>query len=138
MHMIVLWTLVGAPLAMLGLSSPEVAERSCVFVIHPQITSETLKGREGQVVFPDRPTEYPCSFQKSKTGTAVAFTNQNGSRFVVRLAPNNEGTWSAAKDADSVSGRAVAPFRDWPPQPSRLSCSSVTTRSTLSLLLLMR
>lgn len=112
MHMIVFSTLVGAPLAMLGLSSPEVAQRSCVFVVHPQITSETFKGREGQIVFPDRPTEYPCNFQKSKTGTVVSFTNQNGWRFVVRLAPDNEGTWSAARDADSVSGRAVAPFKD--------------------------
>jgi len=112
MHMIVLSTLVGAPLAMLGLSSPEVAQRSCVFVIHPQITSETLKGREGRIVFPDRPTEYLCSFQKGRTGTVVSFTNQNGWRFVVGLARDNEGTWSAARDADSVSGRAVAPFKD--------------------------
>ena len=113
MHMIVFSTLVGAPLAMLGLSSPEVAQRSCIFIIHPQITSATYKGREGQIVLPDRPTEYPCRFQKSKSGTAITFTNQNGWRFVVRLARNNEGTWSAAKeDADSVSGRAVAPFGD--------------------------
>jgi hypothetical protein len=113
MHMIVFSTLVGAPLAMLGLSSPEVPQRSCVFVVHPQITSETFKGKEGQIVFPDRPTEYPCSYAKTKAGTIVAFTNQNGWRFVVRLARDNEGTWSAARDADSVSGRAVAPFGDW-------------------------
>ena len=112
MHMIVFSTLVGAPLAMLGLSSPEVPQRSCVFVVHPQITSETFRGKEGQIVFPDRPTEYPCSYTKTKAGTVVAFTNQNGWRFVVRLARDNEGTWSAAKDADSVSGRAVAPFGD--------------------------
>jgi len=112
MHMIVFSTLVGAPLAMLGLSSPEVPQRSCIFIIHPQITGEIYKGREGQIVFPDRPTEYPCSFQKSKAGTTISFTNQNGWRFVVRLARDNAGTWSAARDADSVSGRAVAPFRD--------------------------
>jgi hypothetical protein len=110
MHMIVFSTLVGAPLAMLGLSSPEVAQRSCIFIIHPQITSETYKSREGQILFPDRPAEYPCSFQKSKTGTTISFTNQNGWRFVVRLARDNAGTWSAARDADSVTGRAVAPF----------------------------
>jgi hypothetical protein len=112
MHMIVFSTLVGAPLAMLGLSSPETAQRSCIFVIHPQITSETFKGKEGQIVFPDRPTEYPCSYQHGKTGTVVAFTNQNGWRFVVHLARNNEGTWSASKEANAVSGRAVAPFGD--------------------------
>jgi hypothetical protein len=78
MHMIVFSTLVGAPLAMLGLSSPEVAQRSCVFVIHPQITSETFKGREGQIVFPDRPTEYPCGFQKGKTGTVVTSPTRTG------------------------------------------------------------
>jgi hypothetical protein len=42
----------------------------------------------------------------------VSFTNQNGWRFVVRLKRDNEGTWSAAKDSDSISGRAVAPFGD--------------------------
>jgi hypothetical protein len=112
MHMIVFSTLVGAPLAMLGLSSPETAQRSCVFVIHPQITSAIYKGKEGQIVFPDRPTEYPCSYQHDKTGTVVSFTNQNGWRFAVRLKRDNEGTWSAAKDSDSISGRAVAPFGD--------------------------
>src|SRR2546423_4911235 len=77
MHMIVFSTLVGAPLAMLGLSSPETPQRSCVFVVHPQLTSATLNSREGQVVLPDRPTEYPCSYQTGKTGTVIAFTNQN-------------------------------------------------------------
>ena len=112
MNMIVFSTLVGAPLAMLGLSTPVGPQRGCVFVVHPQITSATLKSKEGQVVFPDRPTEYPCSYTRDKTGTVVGFTNQTGWRFVVRLARNSEGTWSASKDAESVSGRAVAPFGD--------------------------
>ena len=112
MHMIVFSTLVGAPLAMLGLSNPVAPQRDCIFVIHPQIQTATFESKEGKIIFPDKPTEYPCSYARSKTGTEIAFTNQNGWRFVVRLSRNNEGTWSASKDADSVSGRAVAPFGD--------------------------
>ena len=112
MHVIVFSTLVGAPLAMLGLSSPEAPKRSCVFVIHPQIASATLKSKEGQIVFPDRPTEYPCTYQHDRAGTVVAFTNQNGWRFTVRLTRTNVGTWSASKESDAVSGLAVAPFGD--------------------------
>jgi len=57
MDFIVLSTALGAPLAMLGLSSPVAPERHCIFMVHPQITTEIFKSREGQIVFPDRPTE---------------------------------------------------------------------------------
>ena len=112
MNFIVFSTLAGAPLAMLGLSTPVAPHRDCIFMIHPLITSATFKSREGLVVFPDRPTEYPCSYMKSKSGTVIAFTNQTGWRFVVQVARNNEGTWSASKDAEVISGQAVAPFGD--------------------------
>ena len=112
MNMIVLTTLAGAPLAMLGLSTPVTPQRHCIFMLHPQINTETFRSREGQVVFPDRPTEYPCSYAKSRSGTVVAFKNQNGWRFVVRIAADDEGTWSASKDAETISGHAVAPFGD--------------------------
>jgi hypothetical protein len=112
MNMIVFSTLAGAPLAILGLSTPVAPHRDCIFMLHPQITSAIYKGKEGQIVFPDRPTEYPCSYTKSKAGTIIAFTNQNGWRFEVRIARNNEGTWSANKDTDTISGQALAPFGD--------------------------
>jgi hypothetical protein len=109
MYFIVLSTMLGAPLAMLGLSSPVAPQRSCVFMIHPQITPEVFKSREGQIVFPDRPTEYPCSDVKDRGATVIRFDNQIGWRFVVRMG-KHEGAWTAKKDAETVSGRAVAPF----------------------------
>jgi len=112
MNMIVFSTLAGAPLAMLGLSTPVTSHRDCIFVVHPQVKTETLKGREVQVVFPDRPTEYPCSYAKGKSGTTIEFNNQNGWRFVVRMDAHDQGTWSASKDAESIRGLAVAPFGD--------------------------
>ncbi len=112
MNMIVFSTLAGAPLAMLGLSTPVTSHRDCIFMVHPQIKVETFKGREGQVVLPDRPTEYSCSYAKTKNGTTIEFKNQNGWRFVVRIGARDEGTWSASKDAESIHGVAVAPFRD--------------------------
>jgi len=110
MYFIVLSTMLGAPLAMLGLSSPVAPQRSCVFMIHPQITPEVFKSREGQIVFPDRPTEYPCSYVKDHGATVIRFDNQVGWRFVVRIGKGDAGTWTASKDAETVSGRAVAPF----------------------------
>jgi len=112
MNFIVFSTLLGAPLAMLGLSSPVAPQRDCIFVIHPQITAETFKSREGQIVFPDRPTEYPCSYVKDSNATVIRFENQIGWRFVVRIGKDDEGTWSASKGAETVSGEAVAPFGD--------------------------
>jgi len=112
MNMIVFSTLAGAPLAILGLSSPQTPQRDCLFTIHPQINVETFRSKEGQVIFPDRPTEYPCSYAKAKSGTVVEFQNQNGWRFVVRIAADNAGTWSASKDTETISGHAIAPFGD--------------------------
>jgi hypothetical protein len=112
MNFIVLSTALGAPLAMLGLSSPVAPERHCVFMLHPQITADVFKGREGQIVFPDRPTEYPCRYDKNRNGTVIEFKNQNDWRFVVRIGADDEGTWSASKEAETVGGRAVAPFGD--------------------------
>jgi len=112
MNFIVFSTMLGAPLAMLGLSTPVAPQRHCVFVIHPQITSEVFKSREGQIVFPDRPTEYACSYLKDGKTTVIRFENQTGWRFVVRIGKNDEGTWAASKDAEMVSGRTVAPFGD--------------------------
>jgi len=112
MNMIVFNTLAGAPLAMLALSTPVQPQRDCVFVRHPQITSETFTSKEGQVVLPDRPTEYPCAYQQSRTGTDITFTNQNGWRFVVRIPRHDAGSWLATKDADTVSGSAFAPYDD--------------------------
>ncbi|HEY2135985.1 MAG TPA: hypothetical protein VGH49_08860 [Xanthobacteraceae bacterium] len=110
MYFIVFSTMVGAPLAMLGLSTPVAPQRQCVFVLHPEVTAETAKGREAQIVFPDRPTEYPCSYAKDRHATKVQFENQNGWRFVIRIDKNDEGTWSASRQGETVSGQALAPF----------------------------
>ena len=72
----------------------------------------SFESKEGKIVFPDRPTEYPCSYAQKKDGTAIAFTNQNGWRFVIRVPRHDEGSWSASKDADTVSGHAIALFGD--------------------------
>ena len=86
MNMIVLMTAASAPLAMLGLSTPDGPQRSCVFMLHPQITPAVFESNEGKIVFPDRATEYPCSYSKRRGGTTISFTNQNGWRFSVRIA----------------------------------------------------
>ena len=112
MNMIVLMTAAGAPLAMLGLSTPAAPQRDCIFVIHPQITSAVFQGKEGKIVFPDRTTEYPCSYSKRRDATSITFTNQNGWRFSVKIGKGDEGTWTASKDQETVSGRAFSPFGD--------------------------
>ena len=112
MNMIVLMTAAGAPLAMLGLSTPVVPQRNCIFIVHPQVTSAVFESKEGKIVFPDKPTEYPCSYAKTKGGTDIAFTNQNGWRFQVRIGRGDEGTWKASLADDTVSGRAFSPFGD--------------------------
>jgi hypothetical protein len=112
MNFIVLSTAVGAPLAMLGLSSPVAPARQCVFMLHPQITRETFTAREGEIVFPDRMTEYACSYAKEGRATVIRFENQIGWRFMVRIGSDDEGIWSASKDAEMLTGRAVAPFAE--------------------------
>jgi hypothetical protein len=110
MNLIALMTAAGAPLAMLGLSDPVAPQRSCIFMIHPQVTAAAFESKEGRIVFPDRPTEYPCSFARTKGSTEIAFTNQNGWRFELRIGRGGEGTWTARTADDSVTGRAFAPF----------------------------
>ena len=117
MNLIVFVTAAGIPFAMLGLSTPVAPQRSCIFTLHPQITSEVFKGKEGQIVFPDRPTEYPCSYDKRRGSTTIAFTNQTGWKFEVRIGHDDEGRWSASKDGDTVGGRAFSPFGDQGPPP---------------------
>jgi hypothetical protein len=112
MNMIVLMTAAGAPLAMLGLSTPVAPQRNCIFIVHPQITSAVFESKEGKIVFPDRPTEYPCSYVKKSNGADIAFTNQNGWRFEVRIGRGDEGRWKASLADDAVSGRAFSPFGD--------------------------
>jgi hypothetical protein len=91
---------------MLGLSTPVAPQRDCIFMVDPQISSATFESKEGKIVFPDQPTEYPCSYTENKDGAAIAFTNQNGWRFEVRIRRDDEGTWKASSDGDTVSGRA--------------------------------
>ncbi|WLB53462.1 hypothetical protein [Bradyrhizobium japonicum] len=112
MNMIVLMTAAGAPLAMLGLSTPDLPQRNCIFMIHPQVTSAVFESKEGRIVFPDRPTEYPCSYARKKGRADIAFTNQNGWRFEVRIGRGDEGSWRASLADDAISGRAFSPFGD--------------------------
>ncbi|MGO4507795.1 hypothetical protein AB4Z51_12305 [Bradyrhizobium sp. 2TAF36] len=112
MNMIVLMTAAGAPLAMLGLSTPDLPQRNCILMIHPQVTSAVFESKEGKIVFPDRPTEYPCSYARKKGGTDIAFTNQNGWRFEVRIGRGDEGSWRASLADEAVSGRAFSPLGD--------------------------
>jgi hypothetical protein len=112
MNMIVFMTAASAPLAMLGLSTPVAPQRSCIFMRHPQLTSAAFESPEGKVVFPDKPTEYPCSYSKRRDGTAITFTNQNGWRFSVKIGKGDEGTWTASREQETVSGRAFSPFGD--------------------------
>jgi hypothetical protein len=93
-----------------GLSTPVAPQRSCVFMLHPQLTTAAFESNEGKVVFPDRPTEYPCSYSKRRDDTAISFTNQNGWRFSVKIGKGDEGTWTASREQESVSGRAFPPF----------------------------
>ena len=109
MNMIVFMTAASAPLAMLGLSTP-VAQRSCIFMLHPQLTSAAFEGQEGKIVLPDKPTEYPCSYSKRRDGTSITFTNQNGWRFSVKIGKDDEGTWTASRAQETVSGRAFSPL----------------------------
>jgi hypothetical protein len=113
MNMIVLVTSAGVRLALLGLSTPVAPQRDCIFIVHPQATmaarEAALASREGKIMFPDRTTEYPCSYSKQGKVTLITFTNQTGWHFEVRI-KRSEGSWQARMDNDTVSGRAVSPF----------------------------
>jgi hypothetical protein len=112
MNMIVFMTAASAPLAMLGLSTPVAPQRSCIFMLHPQLTTAAFESAEGKVVFPDEPTEYPCSYSKRRDATSITFTNQNGWRFTVKIGKDDEGRWTASREQETVSGRAFSPFGD--------------------------
>ena len=112
MSTILFSTLMGEPLAMLGLSTPAVPQRQCIFVPHPQIASQTLRSRAGEIVFPDRPTEYPCSYARRRDGTVIEFENQIGWQFVVHIGVDNEGIWWASKGAERLTGHVTSPFGD--------------------------
>jgi hypothetical protein len=116
MNMIVLATSAGVRIAMLGLSTPVAPQRDCIFIIHPQPTAEArheaLESREGKIIFPGPATEYHCNYEKQRGGTLITFTNQTGWRFEVRIGRNDDGTWKASMDSETVSGRAFSPFGD--------------------------
>ncbi|GLR87101.1 hypothetical protein [Bradyrhizobium iriomotense] len=109
MNLIVFMTAAGSYLAMLGLSDPVAPQRHCIFIIHPLINKAAFQSKEGRIVFPDRPTEYPCAYTERKDGATIAFTNQNDWHFEVRVARGNQGSWTASKGDERVSGRALYP-----------------------------
>lgn len=109
MNLIVFMTSSGTYLAMLLLSQPVAPQRDCVFTLHPGMTSAAFESREGQIVFPDRPTEYRCTYTERKDGAEIAFTNQNDWHFEVRVARGNKGSWTASKGDERVSGHALYP-----------------------------
>jgi len=108
MNMILFSTLKGAPIAFLLLSEPTSQGQNCVFVVAAR-DAQTLDSPEGQVLLPDLPTEYVCSFTSGPSETRVEFKNQNGWHFVVRLDGNHKGEWSATKGTETLSGLASAP-----------------------------
>jgi hypothetical protein len=99
-------TLKGAPIAFLLLSQPEAERRQCVFVVSARDVA-TYQSAEGRAILPDRPTEYPCTFQSSHSGTLIEFKNQIGWSFVIRLDEEDDGEWSASKDGQRLSGLAT-------------------------------
>jgi hypothetical protein len=112
MSLIVFKTAVGAPLAILLLSAPDALPHGCIFTIHPAMTAADFATREGQVVFPDRPTEYRCNYASAGEETLIQFENQVGWKFVIRIGANGRGTWSAANHAETISGIALQPSLD--------------------------
>jgi hypothetical protein len=112
MDMIVFDTMARMPLAVLLLSTPVAPQRDCVFTHHPQVDAATLTSKEGKIVFAQYHSEYPCHYSSTKSGTEITFVNQDGWHFTVRIKGDNEGTWSANREAETISGRAVAPFSD--------------------------
>jgi hypothetical protein len=99
-------TLKGAPIAVLLLSAPTPQGRQCVFTV-AALDAATFNGPEGQVVLPDRPSEYQCTLTSGAKETRVEFENQNGWHFVVRLDGKNKGRWSASKAPQALSGLAT-------------------------------
>lgn len=102
---IILATKLGADIAALLLANPVAAERNCIFNI-AVTDSATFNTVEAQVILPDRPTEYLCSFQSGANGTVVKFKNQNGWKFQIALDKSGSGNWTATKDNQSLSGKA--------------------------------
>jgi hypothetical protein len=100
-------TAAGAPIAVLMLSQPGAAERTCVFVVAAQ-DIETFDSPEGQVLLPDPPVEYPCRVMARPEGVTIDFENQKGWRFEVRLDRNQQGHWTARKDDVLHTGEAAS------------------------------
>jgi hypothetical protein len=99
-------TIKGAPIAFLLLSQPEAERRQCVFVVSARDVA-TYSSPEGRAILPDRPSEYPCTFRSSHSGTMIEFKNQIGWSFTVRLDTDDDGEWSASKDGERLSGLAT-------------------------------
>jgi hypothetical protein len=107
MHSILFSRSNGAPIAILGLSSPIAPTRNCIFVVAARDT-ETYNSPEGQVILPDRPHEYACRYAADDNGTAVDFDNQNGWHFRVELDSDDSGSWTATKGSDALRGTAIS------------------------------
>jgi len=112
MNLIVFKTAAEAPLALLLLSTPAAPLRDCIFRLHPAMSMDDFRAREGEVVFPDRTTEYRCSYATTGDETLIEFENQIGWKFVVRMGTGGSGTWSAERDAETISGIALEPRVD--------------------------
>jgi hypothetical protein len=97
----------GAPIAILFLSTPATAARHCIFVTAAR-DSQAYNSREGEIILPDRPHEYPCRLTPDRSGTVVEFENQIGWRFNVRLDRDEDGEWTAVKGGAQLRGSARA------------------------------
>lgn len=105
MNAIIFANLAGIPIASLLMSAPATPDRSCTFVAAP-VDRKVFDSREGQVLLPDRPSQYPCRYQADHRGIEVTFENQNGWRFQVKFGSDADGTWSAQKDGEQLEGLA--------------------------------
>ncbi len=97
----------GSPIAVLLMSTPAESVRDGVFNV-VAYEQEAFESREGQVILPDRPTEYACRYAESGQGVSVAFENQDGWRFWVSLDQDRHGGWAAEKNGERLTGRALA------------------------------
>jgi hypothetical protein len=97
----------GSPIAVLLMSTPAEAVRDGVFNV-VAYEEEAFESREGQVILPERPTEYACRYAESGQGVSVAFENQDGWRFWVSVDQNRRGGWAAEKNGERLTGRALA------------------------------
>lgn len=108
MNTLLFSTLKGAPVAILMMAQPGAAERDCIFVTAPNAAVETLQSDVGRALLPGRPTEYRCRTTKGPNGTTIAFENQDGWRFEVRLDRRESGSWSGHKGDSTLAGTAAS------------------------------